>query len=82
MVKKFLVGKLSQYNQEIAGFDEDVAKDVPPSLQSCMITDIDLGKAIGGGAYGRILEAKWEGSVVAVKQIHSIFEEVTAPAGT
>ena len=52
--------------------------DVPASLQSNIITDIQLGRVIGGGAHGRILEAKWEGSVVAVKQIHSIFEEVSA----
>ena len=61
----------------MAGFDEDVVKDLPP-LRSCIITDIELGRKIGGGAHGRILEAKWEGSVVAVKQIHSIFEEVAA----
>ena len=52
--------------------------DVPSSLRSSIITDIQLGRVIGGGAHGRILEAKWEGSVVAVKQIHSIFEEVSA----
>ena len=51
---------------------------IPSSLRSCIITDIQLGRVIGGGAYGRILEAKWEGSVVAVKQIHTIFEEVNA----
>ena len=52
--------------------------NVPSSLRSSIITDIQLGRVIGGGAHGRILEAKWEGSVVAVKQIHSIFEEVNA----
>ena len=52
--------------------------NVPSSLRSSIITDIELGRVIGGGAHGRILEAKWEGSVVAVKQIHSIFEEVNA----
>ena len=51
---------------------------VPPSLRISIITDIQLGRVIGGGAHGRILEAKWEGSVVAVKQIHSIFKEVSA----
>ena len=51
--------------------------DVPPSLRSCIITDIQLGRVIGGGAHGRILEAKWEGSVVAVKQIHAILEQVS-----
>ena len=52
--------------------------DVPSSLRSCILTDIQLGRVIGGGAHGRILEAKWEGSVVAVKQIHAILEEVSA----
>ena len=52
--------------------------DVPSSLRSCIITDIQLGRVIGGGAHGRILEAKWEGSVVAVKQIHALLEEVSA----
>ena len=52
--------------------------DIPSSLRSCIITDIQLERVIGGGAHGRILEAKWEGSVVAVKQIHAILEEVSA----
>ena len=52
--------------------------NVPSSLRSSIITNIQLGRVIGGGAHGRILEAKWEGSVVAVKQIHTIFEEVNA----
>ena len=47
-----------------------------PSLQNCIITDIQLGKVIGEGAYGKILEAKWKGTVVAVKQIR--FEGVNA----
>ena len=51
---------------------------VPSSLRSCIITDIQLGRVIGGGAHGRILEAKWEGFVVAVKQIHAILEELRA----
>ena len=79
LVKSFLISKLScRNNTEMAGYEEGVVRDVPPSLRSCIITDIELGKAIGRGAHGRILEAKWEGSVVAVKQIHSIYEEVTA----
>ena len=51
---------------------------VPSSLRSNIITDIQLGRVIDEGVHGRILEAKWEGSVVAVKQIHSIFEKVSA----
>ena len=57
----------------MAGFD-----DIPASLRNCIITDIQLGRVIGGGAHGRILEAKWEGTIVAVKQIHSIFETINA----
>ena len=48
-------------------------KDFPAVLQDCIIDNIQIGKQIGSGANGRILEAKWEGSVVAVKEIHSIF---------
>ena len=42
-------------------------------LQEFIINNIQLGRQIGRGANGMILEAKWEGAVVAVKQIHSIF---------
>ena len=51
--------------------DED--KNFPAALQDCVIDNIRIGKQIGRGAHGRILEAKWEGLVVAVKEIHSIF---------
>ena len=47
--------------------------DVSYSLQTCMITDIQLGRTISQGAYGKILEAKWEGSLVAVKQFLTIY---------
>ena len=46
-------------------------------LKDYLIPNIQLGKIIGHGAYGSIMEAKWEGSVVAVKEIHSIFKEVS-----
>ena len=53
---------------------------VPLSLQDFIIDNIQLGKQIRRGANGRILEAKWEGAVVAVKEIHSIFiNEVSDP---
>ena len=48
-------------------------KDFPAALRDCVIDNITIGKQIGRGANGRILEAKWEGIVVAVKEIHSIF---------
>ena len=47
--------------------------DDPPALRDCVIDNIRIGNQIGRGANGRILEAKWEGIVVAVKEIHSIF---------
>ena len=53
----------------MAGGDEDF----PAALRDCVIDNITIGKQIGRGANGRILEAKWEGIVVAVKEIHSIF---------
>ena len=53
----------------MAGGDEDF----PAALRDCVIDNIRIGKQIGRGANGRILEAKWEGIIVAVKEIHSIF---------
>ena len=47
--------------------------DFPPALQCFVIDNITIGDQIGGGANGRILEAKWEGTIVAVKEIHAIF---------
>ena len=47
--------------------------DIPFVLRDCIIDNIRIGKQIGKGANGRILEAKWEGIIVAVKEIHSIF---------
>ena len=47
--------------------------DFPPGLRDFMIDNIRIGNQIGRGANGRILEAKWEGTAVAVKEIHSIF---------
>jgi len=51
----------------------DGHNSVPASLRDFVITDIQLGRQIGRGANGRILEAKWEGISVAVKEIHAIF---------
>ena len=48
-------------------------EDIPAALRDCVIDNIRIGKQIGRGANGRILEAKWEGIIVAVKEIHSIF---------
>ena len=52
------------------------------SLQNFVIDhhSIKLGTQIGKGANGMILEAKWEGIIVAVKEIHSIFvNQVSKP---
>ena len=48
-------------------------ENVPPILRDFVIDNITIGNQIGRGAHGRILEAKWEGIVVAVKEIHSIY---------
>ena len=53
--------------------------DVPIALQDCIINNIRFGEQIGKGANGRILEARWEGVTVAVKEIHSIFMYVSEP---
>ena len=47
--------------------------DFPPILRDFSIENIRIGSQIGRGANGRVLEAKWEGIVVAVKEIHAIF---------
>ena len=47
--------------------------DYPEVLQNVLIGNIKIGNQIGTGASGRIREAKWEGIVVAVKEIHSAF---------
>ena len=60
--------------------DDKMARDdhdYPPALRSCVITNILIGSQIGRGSNGRILEATWEGTVVAVKEIHSIFNGVS-----
>ena len=43
--------------------------DIPSPLRGFIIDNIQLGQQIGRGANGRILEAKWEGATVAVKEI-------------
>ena len=48
----------------MAGGDEDF----PSVLRDYVIDNISIGKQIGRGANGRILEAKWEGIIVAVKE--------------
>ena len=53
---------------------------IPSSLRDCVINNIRIGRQIGRGANGRILDARWEGTEVAVKEIHPIFMyEVSEP---
>ena len=51
--------------------------DYPPALRGCVIANIRIGNQIGRGSNGRILEAIWEGTTVAVKEIHSIFNGIS-----
>ena len=53
--------------------DNNFPSDFPPALRDFVIDNIRIGNQIGRGANGRIVEAKWEGIVVAVKEIHCIF---------
>ena len=48
-------------------------------LKDYVIEDIRFGEEIGKGANGRILEARWEGVTVAVKEFHSIFKYLSEP---
>ena len=57
----------------MAGGDSGGDENFPAALRDCVIDNIRIGTQIGRGANGRILEAKWEGIIVAVKEIHSIF---------
>ena len=56
-----------------------VRRDIPVGLQDCVIDNICFGEQIGKGANGRILEAKWDGVTVAVKEIHAIFMHISQP---
>ena len=52
---------------------DNLYEDISCALRDCVIDNIVIGNQIGRGANERILEAKWEGIVVAVKEIHSVF---------
>ena len=47
------------------------------SLKHFILDNIQIGQQIGSGAHGRILEPKWEGAVVAIKETHAIFAEAS-----
>ena len=66
----YLVVDVLRYKQnKMAGCDDVFLV----ALRDCVIDNILIGNQIGRGTNGRILEAKWEGIAVAVKEIHSIF---------
>lgn len=49
---------------------------ITSSLQERIIEDIELkDELIHRGTYSKVVEAKWEGLVVAVKQIHDVYEK-------
>lgn len=50
-------------------------RDEVPLLKDCIIQDIQLKELIHYGTYSKVVEAKWEGLVVAVKQIHDVYEK-------
>ena len=49
--------------------------EILSSLQDCLIQDIQLKEVIHHGTYNNIVQAKWEGLVVAVKQFHNICKD-------
>ena len=55
----------------------DLRSSLSTNLKYHILPDIRLGKQIGRGANGRVLEAAWGGRKVAVKEIHSIFIDET-----
>ena len=59
----------------MAGAKSSLSSSLSISLNDHILPDIRLGKEIGRGANGRVLEAEWGGRKVAVKEIHSIFTE-------
>ena len=48
---------------------------IPSSQQDFIIQDIQLKEVIHHGTYSTVVEGKWEGLVVAVKQFHSIYQD-------
>jgi len=52
--------------------------DLPQPLKSCVLEQVILGEEIGRGAHGKIVAAIWEGTPVAVKEILSLFSDVTS----
>ena len=57
---------------------KDNPKDQLKELKDLTINNIELGDVIGRGASGKILRGNWEGAPCAVKEIHSIFQEIAS----
>ena len=51
---------------------------LPLSLRSCVLEDVFPVEEIGRGSHGRVLAATWKGTPVAVKYIHSVFNDVAS----
>ena len=51
---------------------------LPQSLQSCVLEDVIFEEEVSRRAHGRVLAATWEGTSVAVKHIHTLFNDVTS----
>ena len=49
---------------------------IPRTLQQYIIIDIQLGEEIGRGSYSTVVEATWQGSVVAVKEFISVLDDL------
>ena len=58
--------------------NKQVVKDQFEKLKELTINDIELGEVIGRGASGKILRGNWKGAPCAVKEIHSIFQEIAS----
>ena len=48
---------------------------IPPSLQNCIIRNVQLKELLHFGTYSKLVEAEWEGSVVVVELVYGVFEE-------
>jgi len=57
---------------------KQAAADQLEQLQELTIDNVVLGRVIGRGACGKILHGTWEGASCAVKELHSIFQEIAS----
>ena len=57
---------------------QQVAAGQFEELKELIIDNVELEEVIGKGASGKILRGNWEGAPCAVKEIHSIFQELAS----